>query len=142
VSGVAVEDVAHEALLRAWSRRAACRRPDDPWPWLRRIVDNEAMRYLGLRRAVDEIGADIDPGAPDSRLDAVLDRSALDSMIGGLSEADRALLRMHYEHDVSVAALAVALDVPEGTVKVRLHRARARVRAGIESADAASPDTG
>jgi RNA polymerase sigma-70 factor, ECF subfamily len=138
---MAAEDVAHEALLRAWSARADCRRPEDPWPWLKRIVHNEAMRHLAVLGAT-ALPSDAEPCAPDERLERVLDRAALATTIGALSRSDRALLRMHYELDLSVASLAEALDVPAGAVKVRLHRARARLRASLERAQVASSEGG
>lgn len=131
MTGVAVEDVAHEALLRAWAARASCKRPEDPWPWLKRIVHNEALRHLDVVRS-DALPFEDELAVPDRRLDNVLDRAGLAAMIGTLPKSDRALLRMHYELDLSVSSLAEALDVPAGAVKVRLHRARERLRANLE----------
>ena len=54
-------------------------------------------------------------------------------MIGSLPEADRAIVRMHYELDLSVASMAQVLDTSEGAVKVRLHRARAKLRSTLPS---------
>jgi DNA-directed RNA polymerase specialized sigma24 family protein len=134
--------VAHEALLRAWAARAHCRRPDDPWPWLKRIVHNEAMRHIShLTSEAVPLGGE--PSAPDARLETVLDRAALITLIGQLPESDRVLLRMHYELDLSVASLAAALDAPEGasrcdcTARVRDYvptwRSRARFRKTVVS---------
>jgi RNA polymerase sigma factor (sigma-70 family) len=138
---VAVEDVAHEALLRAWAARADCTRPEDPWPWLKRIVHNEAMRHLSVVSS-DALPFQGERAAPDPRLENVLDSAALAATIGTLSQSDRALLRMHYELDLSVASLAEALNVPKGAVKVRLHRARGRLRANLEQSRAATSDSG
>ncbi len=80
--------------------------------------------------------------ASDQQLQDVLDRAALATTLGSLSDSDRTLLRMHYELDMSVTSLARALDVPEGAVKVRLHRARGRLRTDLERARAASSDSG
>jgi RNA polymerase sigma factor (sigma-70 family) len=108
---------------------------------LKRIVHNEAMRHLNLATS-DALPMDGEPSAPDGRLETVLDREALTTLIGGLPESDRVLLRMHYELDLSVASLAAALDAPEGAVKVRLHRARQRLRARLEKTRAAASDSG
>ena len=35
---------------------------------------------------------------------------------------------MRYEEDLTQAAIAAKLGIPEGTVKVRLHRARNKLR--------------
>ena len=128
VAPAEAEDVAQEALLRAWRHRHACRQPQHPWPWLARIIHNEAMRYLA--RAPDTVSF---PGeAPDDRcVEEVGDRLALESMIGELPEPDRVVLRLHYELDLSVASMAQVLDVSEGAVKVRLHRARTKLRSTL-----------
>lgn len=141
MTGVAAEDVAHEALLRAWAARGDCKRPEDPWPWLKRIVHNEAMRHLSMLPA-DALPTDVERSAPDGRLEKVLDRAALATLLGRLPSSDRRLLSMHYELDMSVTSLGAALNVPEGAVKVRLHRARERLRANLEQSAAGSPDSG
>lgn len=45
-----------------------------------------------------------------------------------LSERERRLLEMRYAEDLTQGAIARRLGIPEGTVKVRLHRARAKLR--------------
>jgi RNA polymerase sigma-70 factor, ECF subfamily len=128
VDATAAEDVAHEALMRAWRNRHACRQPDHPWPWLARILHNEAMRYLN--RAPDcEIEAQA--ACSDRCLDEVLERLTVGALVRTLPEGDRVVLRLHYELDLSLTSIAGVLDVSEGAVKVRLHRARARLRTAM-----------
>ena len=50
------------------------------------------------------------------------------------------LLELFYWEDLSIAELAVTLDVPEGTVKSRLHRARGWLRDAIARAPAEDGD--
>jgi DNA-directed RNA polymerase specialized sigma24 family protein len=94
---------------------------------LARILHNEAMRYLN--RAPDcEVMAE--PACPGS-LDEVLERLTVGAMVRALPEGDRVVLRLHYELDLSVTSMARVLEVSEGAVKVRLHRARARLRTAM-----------
>src|SRR5437868_6030023 len=44
------EEAVQEALARAWRKRAACRTPWAPLPWLLQITRNEAMRFAARRR--------------------------------------------------------------------------------------------
>jgi RNA polymerase sigma-70 factor, ECF subfamily len=131
VDGTAVEDVAHEALVRAWRNRARCQRPQDPWPWLAQIVRNEALRYIGRDRPASD-GREPEAACEDRRLDEVLDRLSLEALIRPLPDADRALVQLHYELDLSVVALADVLGISESAVKVRLHRARQRLRSVLQ----------
>jgi RNA polymerase sigma-70 factor (ECF subfamily) len=86
------------------------------------------MRYLA--KAADTV-SDVGDVGDEGSVDDVIDRLAAESLMGTLPEADRVVLRLHYELDLSVASMAQVLDVSEGAVKLRLHRARARLRSTL-----------
>ncbi|MEA2271652.1 MAG: hypothetical protein QOI98_360 [Solirubrobacteraceae bacterium] len=124
-----------EAFIRAWRKRAACRTPDAPLPWLLQITRNESMR-LAARRSrrqaseIPEAEPEATPSMPaiDAQLDQTLTSVATEQALSALGEDERRLLRLRYEEDLTQGQVAAALGVPEGTVKVRLHRVRARLR--------------
>ena len=124
------DDVAQEALLRAWRRRDSCRDPERPWAWLAQITRNEAIRHAERQPRAAEEPRDV-AGGPEPP-DAVLPRLALQDALSDLGDLDRMLLRAHYELDVGVAALSEMCDLSPGAVRVRMHRARAAVRAVLE----------
>lgn len=128
------EEAVQEAFVRAWRKRSACRTPAAPLPWLVQITRNEAMR-LAARRSrrqaseVPEAEPDAVPAASaDMPLDQALTSVATEQALSALGEDERTLLRLRYEEDLTQGQMAAALGVPEGTVKVRLHRVRARLR--------------
>ena len=128
------EEAVQEALVRAWRKRAACRTPAAPLPWLLQITRNEAMR-LAVRRSKRQASEipDAEPeAAPDAASETPLERTltsvATEQALSSLGEDERTLLRLRYEEDLTQGQVAAALGVPEGTVKVRLHRVRARLR--------------
>jgi RNA polymerase sigma-70 factor (ECF subfamily) len=53
-------------------------------------------------------------------------------VLGGLSADDRRLLELRYRDDLTQPLVAQQLGIPEGTVKVRLHRLRTRLRVALE----------
>jgi RNA polymerase sigma-70 factor (ECF subfamily) len=55
-----------------------------------------------------------------------------------LEERDRAVIVLHYYLGLPLADVAVALQIPVGTVKTRLHRALVAMRAEVGS-DPESP---
>ena len=59
---------------------------------------------------------------------AVVELSDLHAALELLSDRDRRLLEMKYQEDLTQAMIARRLGIPEGTVKVRLHRARNKLR--------------
>ena len=135
-----VDEVVQEALVRAWRRRATCRGPDR-MPWMRQIARNEALRLLdrSRRRSEHELLDDdtLLGGLTDAtsieREDAVLLRVEVEQLVGGLSVADRKLLALRYEHDLSQPEVARLMGIPEGTVKIRLHRLRGRLRQALDA---------
>jgi RNA polymerase sigma-70 factor (ECF subfamily) len=125
------EEAVQEALARAWLRRDACRSPEAPLPWVLEITRNEARRALGrdARRSTREV-VRAEPLAEggDEELAGTALRLTVEQALGALGEGDRRLLRMRYGEDLTQLEVARRLGVPEGTVKVSLHRARRRLR--------------
>jgi RNA polymerase sigma-70 factor, ECF subfamily len=127
------EDIAQEALLRAWRRRSTLRDARSRKQWLSTIVRNEAFRNYSRPRAdpTDEI--EQFEAEDDGLVVAAADRADLQAALGELSERERALLSLRYEEDLTQPAIAARLGIPEGTVKVQLHRARLKLRAAYAS---------
>jgi len=135
-----IDEVVQEALVRAWRRRETCR-GEDRMPWMRQIARNEALRLLDRRRrrAEHELLDDTtllatvpDEDAAEAEEDLLL-RMELEQAFGGLSVADRQLLALRYERDLTQPEVARMLGIPEGTVKIRLHRLRGRLRKALDA---------
>jgi RNA polymerase sigma-70 factor, ECF subfamily len=122
------EDIAQDALLRAWRRRSTLRDSERRNQWLATIVRNEAFRQHARVRP-DLTGAiEFREGAEDEQVLATVETADLHAALERLSERDRQLLEMKYEEDLTQATIARRLGIPLGTVKVRLHRARNKLR--------------
>jgi RNA polymerase sigma-70 factor (ECF subfamily) len=122
------EDIAQDALLRAWRRRATLREADRRNQWLATIVRNEAFRQHARVRP-DPIGTlETQEGAEDAQVLATVERADLHAALKALNGRERELLELRYEEDLTQAAIARRLGVPEGTAKVWLHRARMKLR--------------
>jgi RNA polymerase sigma-70 factor (ECF subfamily) len=123
----AAEDVAQEAMLRAWRHRHNLREGDRRDQWLARIVRNEAARRHARAQPETVEQVDTAGGSEDPELASVSARLDVEVALAHLSSLDRDLLRLRYEEDLTQPAIATLLGVPEGTVKVRLHRARSKL---------------
>ncbi len=119
--------VADEAVDEAMTRALACwdkvRGYDNPEGWVYRVGLNWARGLFRKRRyeilsQLDTDGAATDPSFPD--LDVI-------AAVGRLSFRLRTVVVARYYLDWSTAEAALALDVPEGTVKSRLSRALTRL---------------
>jgi RNA polymerase sigma-70 factor (ECF subfamily) len=122
------EDIAQDALLRAWRRRSTLREPERRNQWLATIVRNEAFRQHARVRPDPTAAIEGYEGAEDAQVVATVERADLRAALKQLSSRDRELLEMRYQEDLTQAQIARKLGIPEGTAKVRLHRARDKLR--------------
>ncbi len=122
------EDIAQDALLRAWRRRSTLREADRRNQWLATIVRNEAFRQHARVRPDPTAMIETYEGVEDERVLAAVDRADLHAALKLLNDRDRQLLELRYTEDLTQEAIARRLGIPEGTVKVRLHRARDKLR--------------
>jgi RNA polymerase sigma-70 factor (ECF subfamily) len=127
------EDVVQEAMMRAWSRRGSCQSPHAPLPWCLQITRNEAFRRLGRPAlASDHALAELPDRRASDEPDRVIDRVDVGRALACLAPDERVLIALRYSRDWSQPEIARALDIPEGTAKVRLHRVRKRLGTMIE----------
>jgi len=127
------EEAVQEALVRAWLRRDACRSPEAPLPWLLEITRNEARRVLGRRARLGSLElAHAAPGEDDALAGAAV-RLTVEQALSTLAERDRRVLHLRYAEDLTQVEVARRMGLPEATVKVRLHRARGRLRRALEA---------
>lgn len=139
------EDAVQEAFVKAYAALGRFRDGAPFRPWLLRIVANEARNRrrsagrragLALRAAEDRRPGDAAP-SPESAVLADEQRSALLAAVNSLRPEDREIIGARYFLGLSEAETAEALDIPRGTVKSRLSRALARLRAEVAATNGA-----
>ncbi|MDA8018557.1 MAG: RNA polymerase sigma factor [Thermoanaerobaculia bacterium] len=135
-------ELASDALQDAWLAIArGLHRLQDPtrFPgWAHRIVANkcrDAIRKLQRRRRLtEEIAqepkAEAMPPFVEPSVDPRL--AALRAAMAALPDDRRMLLSLFYLEQMNVDQIALALDLPAGTVKSRLFYCRRKLRAAIE----------
>lgn len=124
----AAEDIAQDALLRAWRRRSTLRDPSRRKEWLATIVRNEAFREHSKVRPEPVAELEVADFSDDDETILTAERAELHAAIKGLNERDRMILLLRYGEDLTQQAIARRLGLPDGTVKVRLHRLRHKLR--------------
>lgn len=79
------------------------------------------------RRMADELA---DGGAPGNAATAeqTSDAARVRQVVGELPSDGRVVVALHYLYELSIAEIAKTLRIPAGTVKSRLHKARAQLR--------------
>ena len=132
-------DVVQEAYLRAYRSIGKFRGDAQFTTWLYRITANCASTHLGRRRRHrhDELDEEVD--VPDTKpehdpqvaADASLLRQRLEAAVAELPVRLRAVVVLRDIYDLSHAEIAEELGISESAAKVRLHRARRRLRTQV-----------
>jgi len=137
--GELARDAMQEALFRAWRDLPGLRDPDRFDAWLHRLTVNaclEAARRRRRRPIEVELTPMAGPAIGDHQA-IVAARELLDDALRRLDPEWRAVIVLHYYLGMPLTDVAVALRIPLGTVKSRLHRSLGVMRTTIASADAA-----
>lgn len=128
------EEATQDSLMRAWRSMDSLRDDGDFRPWFDRIVINvcrdRLRRSRKLRFIPLEVFGDVAGSADAFR--SVLDRDELLRAMATLDADLRLVIVLHYWADLTLEDVALRVGWPVGTVKSRLHRGLARIRATFD----------
>lgn len=126
-SDVDCADAIQETILKAYQAVKGLNEASYFYTWLVRILINECKRILDQRKKVIpvfEFKAITETKSNEQQLD-------LQDMLESLEEDLRIIVTLFYQEDLPVKEIALLLNIPEGTVKSRLSRARAKLAMAI-----------
>jgi RNA polymerase sigma factor (sigma-70 family) len=139
------EDVVQEALLHAFLSVDRLRSPERFRGWILGIVLNLARSrwrtplharledWAGGRLVAHPLVIDVEP-SPEVVHEIRQLHALVTGAIGSLPVEQRETVEMHYVEGLKLWEIASLLDAPVGTIKARLHRARARLRQALADA--------
>ncbi len=136
-------DLAQETFVRAWTALPNFRGQSQFRTWLYRIVTNLCYNRLpNLRRSLNDLGDDIISEIPETStafgnpahgFESREFRSYLHKAIDALDENYRLLISLRYQNELSYEEIASTLNLPLGTVKTGLFRAKEKLRLTLET---------
>jgi RNA polymerase sigma factor (sigma-70 family) len=134
----AIEDVVSEVFMKVYTHLRQYEARFALSSWIYRIATNHVLDEIRKRRRAAWVGLDDVAEPRDPRVDvaaaAVLSERDLivrQSVLELPEDYARVLVLKHFE-ELSVQTIAEILDIPEGTVKIRLMRGRQRLRRLLE----------
>jgi RNA polymerase sigma-70 factor (ECF subfamily) len=141
------EDLTQETLLRAYGKLASLEDPARLVPWLYRIATNvtyDRFRQASYRHRPQQLSEDgegpdreavVDLADSGPRLDKLMQQQEMSSCvqdyIAALPESYRAVILLHDVQGLTNPEIAEMLGLTLATVKIRVHRARNRLRAAL-----------
>ena len=136
------EDAVQDAYMKAIRAIGTFRAEAKLSTWLTRIAANEALERLRRRKRAEVLPLEADveipppddapqPDSPEQLAMRAEARRIVERRIDGLPEAFRTVFVLRMIEDMTVEETAVALGVPEATVRTRLFRARSLLRESL-----------
>lgn len=133
------QDVAQEVFLRVWRHLNRYDAKSGALStWIYAIARNQCLTTLSKQHPAWASLDDAEVAQQVTQLTAPLERNDsaslawLRSLVQTLPTAQRTCLLLYYFEDNSVAEVATLLDLPEGSVKTHLHRARQALREKLD----------
>lgn len=137
------EDLTQEVLIRLWRHRDSIE-PASTAGWVMRVARNlviDVSRRRQARAAVFAEGADVaemaahvtSGDATDSGTARAELRGHLEAALSELNEPYRSIVVMREVQGLAYDEIAAAMNMPLGTIKVYLHRARRQLRESIRT---------
>jgi RNA polymerase sigma-70 factor (ECF subfamily) len=131
------EDAAQDVFLRMYRGLPYFRGESRLSTWIYRIVANvcaqEAARRPAPASLDDDRARPVLPAAADRQFSDLELRERLEKAIARLPPNQRLLVAAHYLEGIQYEDLAEALDIPMGTVKTHLYRAKQQLRRLLET---------
>jgi RNA polymerase sigma-70 factor (ECF subfamily) len=143
------EDLLQNVLLKLYERRDELSSISDLGPWLGRVLYNrfvdDARKHARKRLTAidpDSLASgsfDCGPGEPDRFAEMEFSITQVQACLAALSIEHRTVLLMHDAEGYKLEEIQAITGVALGTLKSRLHRARARLRGLLEAEGTFSP---
>lgn len=139
------EDLFQDVLTKVFTRLDEIAELEDPGPWLARVLYNQFVdnhrRYARQRlfkveegqlpgRSVETLPGNLDSSSDSERLH---DIRSLSAALDRLSDEHRTVVLLHDAEGYKLEEIHQITGDPLGTIKSRLHRARARLRELLET---------
>ena len=135
--GELARDAVQDAMVRAWKDLPGLRDPDRFDAWLRRLTVNACLDVARRRRRRSievELTPILMPSVGDESA-GFADREQLDDALRRLDPEWRAIVVQHFFLGMPLTEIAVAMGIPVGTVKSRLHRSLVAMKGTLSDAD-------
>lgn len=132
-------DLTQETFVRAWTALPNFKGQSQFRTWLYRIVTNLCYNRLpNLRRSLNDLGDDVMEDIPESKIDnparefeSSETKTHLYKAIDELDANYKVLITLRYQNELSYDEIASTLNLPLGTVKTGIFRAKEQLRKSL-----------
>ena len=128
------EDIAQDVFMRIWKALAGFRGQSSLSTWIYAITRNTCLTAIKTNASKKEVPleeAGVERAA--ATVQPAISRTGVDleALVAQLPEKHRQVLRLYYMEEKSYDEVARLLDLPMGSVKTYLHRARKQLAEAV-----------
>ena len=136
------EEVSQDVFIKAYRNLNSFRGDSKFSTWLYTIVNNTGISFLRKRKleiysldneAVFERADNIDSGVRANVIEQKSKQAMVNEAIAQLSREDALAITLFYKAEQSLEEMAKAMGIETNAAKVRLHRARTRLKSKMEN---------
>ena len=136
------EEVSQDVFIKAYKNLNSFRGDSKFSTWLYTIVNNTGISFLRKRKleiysldneAVFERADNIDSGVRANVIEQKSKQAMVNEAIALLSPEDALAITLFYKAEQSLEEMAKAMGIETNAAKVRLHRARTRLKSKMEN---------
>ena len=136
------EEVSQDVFIKAYKNLNSFRGDSKFSTWLYTIVNNTGISFLRKRKleiysldneAVFERADNIDSGVRANVIEQKSKQAMVNEAIALLSPEDALAITLFYKAEQSLDEMAMAMGIETNAAKVRLHRARTRLKSKMEN---------
>jgi len=124
-----VEDAISESILKAFKNLSHLKKTESFKPWIIKIMVNECYSIINKKSRIDLK----DNFEAYGRFYEKEDKKELMYAINTLDKDFKAIIILFYYEDMSIKDISKTLNIPQGTVKSRLSRAKDKLKVILES---------
>jgi RNA polymerase sigma-70 factor (ECF subfamily) len=135
------EDLAQETFIKAFRNLSSYDTQYAFHTWLFKITHNTTIDFLRKNKtwlvSIDEDSIEIEDAepSPEEHMEIALRSELVEKVLTAVPAPYREVLILRYQQEIPCAEIAMILGIPEGTVKVRLFRARGIMKQKLKGMD-------
>lgn len=136
-------DITQDVFMRVINAIEHFRTGNPIWPWLRKITTNTCLnkirsdksrpQTLPLDLAWEQVEAVRSESSPERTVMIAWDRELIDQALTKLPPLHRMVVLLRHEEDLTYDEISQVMNLPLGTVKTYLYRARRNLRASLQN---------
>lgn len=118
------EDIVQESFFKLFQKGKGFKDDEHEKNWLIRVLVNKSIDFLRRKKNVKNDNEYIYQLEDESKKDQI----NVNKLVERLSDKYRTIIVLHYYNNLSINDISKALNISEDNVKVRLNRARAKLK--------------